>query len=206
MGVGGLTGKARRVQRLAKVAAWELQHRVEELEAEDPRVVPEEHVIPVRHRAEFMPTAAVEREPSPDDSAAGPSFEQLKLSFSRAEAETETAKESDLEYAAWAKTVAQQAAQEPATAPETPAREAIKIAAKREVALKPKPAAAQSAPPVVVRPKVAQPSRLPGGEQVPAGSSPGRSGQSFTVRGLLLGCALGGIAATLAILLLSVLF
>ena len=81
MGVGGLTGKARRVQRLARVAAWELQQRVGELGVEDPPVVPVEREIPVRHRAEFIPTATCEPEPSPDDSAAGPTFEQLKLSF-----------------------------------------------------------------------------------------------------------------------------
>lgn len=206
MGVGGyssLTGKARRTQRLARCAAWETQRRVEELEAQDPRVVREDRVIPVRHRAEFMPTAPPEREPSPDDSAAGPTFEQLKLSFARNEAEAALSEDPDLEYAAWAETVAQEAAQKPTPTPAAPAREAIKIAPKHQIAVSSEPAAAPSAPPVVVRPKVSQPSMLPGQLPARAGQPPAGSGHPFTIRGVLLGCALGGIAATLAILLLS---
>jgi len=201
MGVGGygsLTGKARRTQRLARFAAWETQQRVEELETGDPRAVPEERVIPVRHRAEFTPTASPEQEPSPDDSAVGPTFEQLKLSFARAEA-SQASEDSELEYATWAEEVAQATAEPPGPAPVSPTQEPIKIAGKQQAKSAPKPVTTQTAPPVVVRPKVAQPSTLPG-------QAPAQSGRSFTIRGLLLGCALGGIAATLAILLLSALF
>ena len=209
MGVGGyssLTGKARRILRLAGCAAWETQRRVEELEAEDPRVVSEDRVIPVRHRAEFIPTASPEREPSPDDSAVGPTFEQLKLSFAREE-EPAASADSDLEYATWAEAVAQAGAEE--SAPVASAfltQEAIKIAGKRQqVAPAPKPATSQSAPPIVVRPKVAQPSMLPGQLPDQPWQPPAGSGRPFTIRGVLLGCALGGIAAAAAILLLSAL-
>ena len=135
-----------------------------------------------------------------------PRSSSLSSAFAHDSVETPASEDEDLEYAAWAETVAQQAAGTASTTVATPAREAIKIAPRPQVESQAQPTVTPSAPPVVVRPRVAQPSKLPGKAPVLAGPASAPVGHSFSFRGLLLGCALGGIAAALAILLLSALF
>jgi len=92
------------------LADWETQQAVAELDQANAASRLEDDPIPVRARAEFLPSA-VEADSS-DDSGAGPAFEQLHLRFAQEPAASPAATPvpDELEYAAWAAAVAQAAA------------------------------------------------------------------------------------------------
>ena len=134
-GLGGRAGKARQKHHFERFAQREAEEAIEDFLAVHDSSTGSERIIPVRRRAEFIPTAVDEC----DDSAAGPGFEQLGFDF---DPDLEPARnpEADREYARWAARAAAAVA-DPSTTeqPDRPAAE-----------------------PIVFRPQVAQPATAVG--------------------------------------------